>query len=305
MTGIILHEYGSSPFSEKMRICFGIKGLAWSAVDQPVIMPKPDLVPLTGGYRRIPVMQIGADIYCDSALIGRELERRFGGPSLYPAGSSGFASAVEQWCDKGLFQAAVIAIFGTLGDQVDPAFVKDREALSGQPFNIPAMKAMVPFALGQIRAHMALLADHLADGRRFLEGDAPGLADAAAYYNFWFIFNFCPALSDSLLENDGLDGWYGRVAEIGHGMRAAMTPAEAIAIARDAEPLPASVLARDAELAGQRVRVAATDYGCDPVEGILIGSTRSSVTLRREVEGIGTLAVHFPRLGFRIDRTGG
>ncbi|MEI6642663.1 MAG: glutathione S-transferase family protein [Novosphingobium sp.] len=304
MTGIILHEYGSSPFSEKMRICFGIKGLAWSAVDQPVIMPKPDLVPLTGGYRRIPVMQIGADIYCDSALIGRELERRFGGPSLYPAGSSGFASAVEQWCDKGLFQAAVIAIFGTLGDQVDPAFVKDREALSGQPFNIPAMKAMVPFALSQIRAHIALLADHLADGRRFLEGDAPGLADAAAYYNFWFIFNFCPVLVDSLMENDGVDDWYGRVTEIGHGARAVMTPAEAIAIARDAEPAPTTVLPADAELAGRRVRVAATDYGCDPVEGILIGSTRSSVTLRREVDGIGTLAVHFPRLGFRIERAG-
>lgn len=302
MSGIILHQYDSSPFSEKVRICLGIKDLAWSAVDQPVIMPKPDLVPLTGGYRRIPVMQIGADIYCDSALIGRELERRFCGPSLYPAGSSGFASAVEQWCDKGFFQSAVIAIFGTLGEQVDPAFIKDREALSGQPFNIAAMKAMVPFALGQIRAHIALLADHLSDGRRFLEGDAPGLADATAYYNFWFIFNFCPVLVDGLLEHDGVDDWYGRVAAIGHGERGTMAPTEAIVIARDAEPAPTSVLAGDADLAGQRVRIAATDYGCDPVEGILVGSTRSSLTLRRDAPGIGEVAVHFPRLGFRMER---
>ena len=97
MTGIILHQYDNSPFSEKVRVCLGIKGLSWSAVDQPVIMPKPDLIPLTGGYRRIPVMQIGADIYCDSSLIVRELERRFPTPTLYPTGDRGLAQALQVW----------------------------------------------------------------------------------------------------------------------------------------------------------------------------------------------------------------
>ena len=53
MTGILLHQYEGSPFSEKVRVCLGVKGLSWGAVDQPVIMPKPELTPLTGGYRRI------------------------------------------------------------------------------------------------------------------------------------------------------------------------------------------------------------------------------------------------------------
>ena len=39
----------------------GFKGLAWKSVEQPPILPKPDLTPLTGGYRRIPVLQEGAD----------------------------------------------------------------------------------------------------------------------------------------------------------------------------------------------------------------------------------------------------
>ena len=69
---IILHNYPNSPFSEKVRVAFGIKGLSWRSVIQPVIMPKPDLIPLTGGYRKIPVMQIGADIFCDSQIILRE-----------------------------------------------------------------------------------------------------------------------------------------------------------------------------------------------------------------------------------------
>ena len=82
MSDVILHQYDSSPFSEKVRICFGIKGLAWRAAQQPVIMPKPDLIPLTGGYRRIPVMQIGADVYCDSAtrvkIVNNIMSRHFG-----------------------------------------------------------------------------------------------------------------------------------------------------------------------------------------------------------------------------------
>ena len=300
MTGIILHQYDSSPFTEKVRICLGIKGLDWQAVDQPVIMPKPDLTPLTGGYRRIPVMQIGADIYCDSTLIVRELERRFPAPSLYPVGNSGHANAVEIWADKALFQSAVLAIFGTLGDGVDPAFIKDREALSGQPFNVAAMKAMAPFALTQIKAHAALVAEHFVDGRRFLEGDAPGLSDAAAYYNFWFIRSFCPGLADRFDDVQGFDAWYTRVGAIGHGDRSNMIPADALAAAKASEPVPLDILPSDEALRGRTVALSATDYGRDPIKGIFAGSTHSSLSVLREDPELGTIAVHVPRLGYSV-----
>lgn len=300
MSGIILHQYDTSPFSEKVRLCLGIKGLDWSAVTQPVIMPKPDLVPLTGGYRRIPVLQIGADIYCDSALIVREIERRFPAPSLYPEGSAGLANATEQWADKAIFQSAVVAIFGALGDSVDPAFIKDREALSGQPFNTAAMKAMAPFALTQMKAHAALLAQSLADGRAFLGGSEAGLADAAAYYNFWFLRSFCPGLCDRFDDLPGFDAWYDRVAAIGHGQRSEMTPDAALAIARDHMPEALEVLDSDKALAGQWVTVSATDYGRDPVTGTLAGSTPFSLTVRREDAALGTIQVHVPRLGYAV-----
>ena len=96
MAEVVLHQYDASPFSEKVRICLGIKDLIWSAVDQPVIMPKPELVPLTGGYRSIPVTQIGADIYCDSQLLIREPDRRFPQKPLFPLGNECMANAVEQ-----------------------------------------------------------------------------------------------------------------------------------------------------------------------------------------------------------------
>jgi glutathione S-transferase len=182
MPQILLHQYDSSPFSEKVRVCLGIKGVAWGAVDQPVIMPKPALLPLTGGYRRIPVMQIGADIYCDSQLIVRELERRFPEPTLFPGGGAGLAQASAQWTDRGFFQAAVAVIFGGLGDKVPDAFIRDREALSGRPFDPSAMKAVVPQMTQQLRAHVGLISQQLQDGRAFLSGDQPGLVDANAYY---------------------------------------------------------------------------------------------------------------------------
>lgn len=300
MSGIILHQYDSSPFTEKVRICLGIKGLAWQAVDQPVIMPKPDLTPLTGGYRRIPVMQIGADVYCDSALIVRELDRRYPTPSLFPAGNKGQANAVEIWADKALFQSAVMAIFGTLGDGVDPAFIKDREALSGQPFNVAAMKALAPFALTQIKAHAALLADYLADERSFLEGEAPGLADAAAYYNFWFIRSFCPSIADRFDDLSGFDAWYARVGAIGHGSRSNMTPADALAMAKASDPVSLDILPSDETLRGRTVALSATDYGRDPIVGIFAGSTHSSLTVLREDPELGAIAVHVPRLGYSV-----
>ncbi len=297
---ILLHHYDSSPFSEKVRLCLGMKGLDWTSVVQPVIMPKPDLVALTGGYRRIPVMQIGADLWCDSVLIVRELERRFPAPTLFPAGDAGLGQAAAQWTDRAFFQAAVTVIFAGIGDAIDPAFARDRAALSGAPFDPAAMKAALPHMAAQLRAHAALIADQLADGRAFLTGGAPGLADANAYYNLWFVRAFHSAATELFDDLPGLGDWMARVAAIGHAERSEATPAQAVEIARAAEPEPCAVDPRDAALAGKAVTVAATDYGRDPIAGTLAGSSPHHLTVRREDARAGTVHVHVPQLGYAL-----
>lgn len=299
MTALLLHQYDSSPFSEKVRVCLGIKRLAWSAVDQPVIMPKPDLVPLTGGYRRIPVLQIGADIYCDSVLIVRELERRFPEPTLFPAGDRGLGAAMALWADRAMFQAAVAIIFGGLGDKVPEAFVRDREALSGRRFDLAAMRTAVPHMTDQLGAQVALLAEQFADGRAFLTGDRPGLADANAYYNLWFVRTaFAPAAD--LVEP--VADWMTRVAAIGHGVRSEVGREAALDVARDAAPEPQAVALQDAALLGAEVTIAADDYGRDPIRGVLVGSSDHHVAIRRENPRVGEIVVHFPRLGYVVSR---
>ncbi|MEH3038421.1 MAG: glutathione S-transferase family protein [Sphingomonas adhaesiva] len=297
---ILLHQYDTSPFSEKVRVCLGIKGLVWRAVDQPVIMPKPDLIALTGGYRRIPVMQIGADIYCDSVLIVRELERRYPTPTLFPTGTAGMDHAAAQWTDRGMFQAAVTVIFAGLGDAVDAEFIKDREAMSGQPFDPAAMRAAVPHMAAQLRAYAALIDEQLADGRAYLSGDRPGLIDANAYYNLWFVRASYPPAASAFGDLAHLAAWMERVAAIGHGDRSSATRPEAIAAARAASPQPGEIDDRDAALAGRNVVIAATDYGRDPVSGVLIGSSPHHVAIRRESDEAGTVAIHLPRIGYAI-----
>ena len=303
MPDILFHQYDSSPFSEKVRVCLGIKQLAWGAVDQPVIMPKPELVALTGGYRRIPVMQIGADIYCDSMLIVRELERRYPEHSLFPHGDSGFGYANALWSDRAVFQAAVAIIFGGLGDKVPPAFIKDRTALSGRSFDPAAMQAAIPHMEMQLRAHVALLADQLADGRGFLSGDRPGLVDANAYYNLWFIRSAFPPAASLFEAIPHVPEWMERVRAIGHGERSVVTREAALTIARTTAPLVGTIAAQDAKLAGCQVAVAADDYGRDPVHGELASSSAHHVAIRREDPLAGTVVVHFPRIGFSVHPT--
>ncbi|WP_425063561.1 glutathione S-transferase family protein [Pyruvatibacter mobilis] len=303
---IILHQYELSPFSEKVRVVMGIKGLSWRAVEQPIIMPKPDLVCLTGGYRKIPVLQIGADIYCDSQMIIRELDRRFPETPLPDGdlpGGTGLGYPLGFWTDREVFQAAVAIVFGGVGDQVDDSFKKDREAMMGRPFDTDQMKQAVPLMIEQMRAHMSMVETQLSDGRLFIGGDKPGIADASAYYNIWFIRMTNPAGGAVFDSFTHLPAWEARVKDIGWGTHAKMTPDEAIAVAKagtsktkeQADPGEPNGLKP-----GMAVQVMADDYGRDPIAGTLVMSSATEIAIRRQDERLGEVVVHFPRAGFWV-----
>src|SRR6202046_3487178 len=163
MTDIILHHHAMSPYSEKVRAGLGLKGLAWASVEVPVIMPKPDLTALTGGYRKAPVLQICADLYCDSQLIMRELERRHPSPSFYPAGR-GAADALAWWAEKTMFSPAVSIVFAKRPDTLPEGFLEDRARFSGRNIDPAAMMAAVPYLLDPLRAHFVWLGYMGGDG---------------------------------------------------------------------------------------------------------------------------------------------
>jgi glutathione S-transferase len=262
------------------------------------MMPKPDLTPLTGGYRRAPVLQVGADVYCDSLAILAELQRR----SPLP-GDQGLAGlrAIGLWADRLFFQATVPVIFGEMGHLTPKAFIADREKLSGRPFDVEAMAQAAGPMKVQWRGHAAWLDQALGE-TPFLAGDQPGLADASAWMNIWWLRGALPETNAKLTAGlERLEAWRGRMAAIGHGARTEITGAQALEIARGAEPAPAP--AHDPHDAlglspGDPVVVMADDYGRDPIAGTLVAARPDRLILARETPDLGRLHLHFPRVGY-------
>ena len=301
---VILHHFEKSPFSEKIRVAFGIKKIAWTSVLISRIMPRPDLMPMTGGYRRTPTLQIGADIYCDTQVILRELEGRFPQPTLYPAGNAGIAWGLGMWTDRSFFQNTVNLVFGSLADQVPREFREDREQLRGQKFDVQAMKAAIPQMRDQLRAHADWIETQLNDGRAFLGGPHPGLGDVHAYMNIWYVRGNLPDAANLFERFPNMLAWEQRVKGIGHGSREReLTPADALEIARNAIP-QTQIIADAGDLnerkPSDRVQVIPDDYGKIPVEGTIVSLSAQHIAIRRKDERAGEVVVHFPRAGFLV-----
>jgi glutathione S-transferase len=300
---LILHQYDASPFSEKVRAIFAHKRLRWFAVEQPNMMPKPDLVPLTGGYRRIPVLQIGADVYCDTAAIVRVVERLHPNPTIHPDGTEGTGHAWNLWADRVLFFPVVAVVFAEIGPYVPKAFIEDRSRMMpGRDFaDVPKQAA---HAREQLSALVATLEAQLADGRPFLLGSAFGLADAACRHPLWFL-RAAPTALRMLDRFPAVRAWLARVDAMGQGDRQHLAPADALAIARAATPAAGGAVDADDPsglAAGDPVAVVPDDYGFDPVRGTLLAASATELAVARTDPALGELVVHFPRVGFRVSR---
>lgn len=304
MSELILHHYGISSYAEKVRLVLGLKNLSWSGVEIPSVLPKPDLMPLTGGYRKTPVLQIGADIYCDTRRIAGELERRWPEPSAM-SGGEGLANVISAFAEGPAFWTLAVYVMGTNADTMPEAFHQDRARMRGAAgADVERIKASVPRHLEQLKPRLSWMADLFRDGRPFLAGDVPGLADFTLYHPLWFIRIGGPDVSRVLEPHPELIAFMDRVAAIGHGAMTDMSAAEALEIARAATPLPAAGVADNAEgwRTGDLVAVTPTDYGREPVAGELTGYGREGISLLRRDEAVGEVAVHFPRVGFAVRR---
>jgi glutathione S-transferase len=269
----------------------------------PVIMPKPDLMPLTGGYRKTPVMQIGADIYCDTQLILRELERRFPEPSLYRGSDAGTVNALSFYLDRTLFSPVVGLAFGLGERTLPPGFAEDRAKFSGRELDMERLKKAVPMLVDQLRPQFAWLEAMLVDGRAFLCGEHPTSVDCSAHHLCWFITTNVSANTPPLGELPKLRAWMQRMERVGHGTPTEMSSQDALAVAKAATPqIEEHGDANDSygRKLGMRVQVTPDDSGRDPVVGELASLTTYEVVIKRSDPQVGDVAVHFPRAGFII-----
>src|SRR6476469_1845635 len=301
---IILHHFQQSPFSEKVRLVFGLKNIEWTSVLISRIMPRPDLMPMTGGYRRTPVMQIGADSYCDSQCILRELERRFPEPTLFPNGNEGIAWGTAMWTDRAFFQSTVNLVFGTRADKVPQEFIADREKLRGAKFDVAAMTTAIPQMRDLFRAHLQWIDAQLANGRSWMCGDQISLCDINAYMNVWYVRTSLPSVLDQILaEFPATKAWEARMHAIGHGASTEMSTSAALEIGTRAAPDTAGLADPhdpNGRKPGDQVQVMPDDYGKIGVRGEIVALSSQHIAIRRHDPIAGEIVVHFPRAGLVV-----
>ncbi len=305
---LILHHYDFSSYSEKVRLVLGLKGLTWRSVEISPVLPKPDYMPLTGGYRRAPSLQLGADVFCDSKRIIEELERRFPQPSIYPgpdvAAQRALIAGLEYWTDSVFTRNAInyTSCVHSEAERFTPAFLADRAALLHKPEpGLAHRRGAAAKNLAQLRPQLSWIGDLLRDGRPYVLGETMSLADCVMYHPLWVMDQL--AYERVALISDHIRRWMDRIAARGHGSFTPMTAPEALAVAAATDPerpRPSEILAGD-PACGETVSVTPLDYGRDnPSVGTLVSIDAQRVALQHTNERTGLVSVHFPRFGYSV-----
>ena len=282
----------------------GVKQLSWRSVDIPGVPPRPLLSPLTGGYRRAPVLQIGADIYCDTHAILSALDRLKPSPSLLPNGTAGIARGLGFAWERQLWIPTIGVLVHFIGEHIPPEFIKDRkEGYLGIDISKPAMAPQFQEHLQFVRAQIAWLAITLKN-QNFLFGEHISEADLACWQTIYLLRKNCPPEVDTLLGLAPVLAWYERIAAIGHGTSTPMSAEEAFDIAKKSQPASVNHLPADGHPGefqhGTSVSVTPEDNARIPVLGTLVASNAFEIVIHRHDAQVGDLHIHFPRLGYTV-----
>lgn len=296
---MIVHQYNGAPaFSVKARLMLGLKDARWFACDHPTILPKPDLAALTGGYRQIPVLQVGADIFCGSELIADELDKQVGGPPLASLSGEGIGRGIAHWAEDNLFWLTVQIVCASDFEYAeDPDFNADRRKMLPGIYDPEAMKEALPTNVILLRGHLDLMERQLADGRTFMLGDRADLADISLYFPLHFM-GFCRNGNERIAdEYPAVRAWMDRVAAIGHGQRVEeISRADALAIAKAAEPsIARNSSIKEGPQPGARVRVNWAAYSPLTLTGELVETHARNIAVRHNAPEVGDVIVHLPR----------
>ena len=308
MRELILHHYPASPYAEKIRAILGFKNLAWKSVIIPAVMPKPDVVALTGGYRRTPILQIGADVYCDSGLIARVLDDHAPSPALFAYGDTLALNAIVYFSEVVLFGLAIPLAYGpaTLKTFFVDATPEFMETLRDDRIAMRKGSGVRRGPVHECRAvalhFLPTIESQFKDGRPFVMGATPCMADFGLYHPLWAIWR-APGVRAILDPFPRTTAFVERLAAFGHGKSVEIASGKALEIARASKPIAigrGAALELDGIALGDSVQVTPLDYAFDPVQGELLSCSAAEIVVGRSDPRAGALQVHFPRFGYEI-----
>ncbi|KAJ4478026.1 hypothetical protein J3R30DRAFT_3478351 [Lentinula aciculospora] len=322
---VILYRYDASPFSVKIDNVLLLKNIPHSTVKVANMLPRPEITDFLGlTYRRIPILAIGNDIYCDTSLIVAALERRF--PTSYGFGTifppkkhggsrdTGLLKAFTQhYADTVLFNLGPVLL---PWNRFPESFLKDRRTLAPN-FNVQVMMDSQGKVMNALSAHLALVEDQLQDGREWLfDTELPSLADIGIHFTYNWLRGFpnTKSLFDERNNPYALK-WLDRLNKFiettrkDFPSRIALTGPDAANLIANSPYEPYDVVGFNAPEAarvniveGQMVNVVPDDTGTQfATTGKLVGFNHEEIVI--ETKGTMSNAIfrcHFPRIGFTL-----
>lgn len=321
----ILFTYDISVYGRKVDWYLTLRGFNHVQCIQPNRMPRPDLERLGIAYRRIPILAIGRDVYCDTRIIIDKLEK------LFPKNSLGSIHAYEQglerimqtWInDGGPFWRSAGLIPPDVGVMLDQKWTADRSEMTGTTFNRDTMAAGRKDAYAHMKVNFEIV-EHgiLADGRKFIFAtEEPTLADIHTIWPFDWVIGESMEMGEHLDPDVISDthfprvyAWVKRFREaIGKAQHESETPNII-----SSEDMIETILASDHwekestvdELdplklrKNQMVEVYPMDTGFNHHDrGRLVSLCQNEVVIESKVkDGNGHLRLHFPRHNFKIE----
>ena len=187
MSEPILHHYWQSPFAHKIRLVLGLTDFSWRSVEIPRIPPKPLLIPLTAGYRRTPVLQCGADVFCDTQNIVKAIGDLTDDHRLIPESERGKILTFTDWIDGTVFNLAARVILTSAMGTAPPEFIQDRAGLYfGSNWTPNGLKGELPGVILQLSAHLKSIDQGLSGSGGFMT-EVLSYADISIAYIAWFI----------------------------------------------------------------------------------------------------------------------
>ena len=145
--------------------------------------------------------------------------------------------------------------------------------------------------------------DSMLETQPFLLSNTPSLADFSTYHPLWFVRRIEP-IAEILATVKNVLPWMDRIAAIGHGTATKFSSADAIALASSSPTHVADLPWHDEHgiAAGSAVTITPLDYAFDAVAGELVLATANQLAIKRTDERAGEVIVHFPRVGYKLER---
>ena len=301
----ILHHYPQSPVAEKIRMTFGIMSLEWQSVQIPRIPPKPLLMPLTGGYRRTPVLQIGADIFCDSQAIALQLGLHSSHTPAFRPSNKAYELIFGNFGETILFSLTVRVVLTTSMGVAAEEFIKDRGSLYFEPgWTVQEMKDSLSSILLQLQSAFDLIDRHLQKNGPFMNGNSPSYADAVVQHCVWFLCGRWEGGNDFIKSFNALCKQRELITSLGHGKSHDISAKQALEIANghfSKAPIGIKTTQTGGLIKGQKVKIRPNGNTSDPdVRGTLRYLDKTKIVIDHAHEDVGEVAIHFPILGYQI-----